>query len=904
MKSPTPPDAEGKSSSATYCSFSKYIKGSGRAKTEALFVPMGTIVPNAKLLELITKTWKMPMPNLLIQIDAGMAHPSTLATEELCMLRQFDEWVNAARRHVQRNVDTAARRAARPSAAAPVPSRDLTLPPSPSEEGAAGAIPAGASAPPSPPPSPPPTGSTSSGGRARVHPEPPPASDALLPPPDPETLKVVRQLLQQKLRTVFSAVVEAAAMTNNWLVVDRTTSKSPTAEYLLELALDQSAQRPYVIVIDSEERLHNFTSTKAEKQLAQINSLKSRSASLGSDQNSAMSTIEWLYEPKEFLEAESFDELELPRQAEPAHIDKATGNIYSEMRWWYFYLQTLWASGTHYIVLESGDDFFDISPIGPLGCICAHGGALMMDRLESRLNAGLPLVMLHNSGGITQAFASLLRAIVAHPDAQAEELLQYLELPSQKEWASRIGLPQIMMMKELNARAPTLFHKTIVTVDLLRDSAEDMLATLSAAFEGQGGVPELGLGNAEALVVSSAWRRHMVLFRNAKRFRRRADVLQFFYLLLSALATVLAVVYSDLLIREGGDNAELGSGFELIITATGKTMTHTLLEYSIIIVPIFIALLVSTRSRMRPREKWSACYTAAHQIVTEIYCYRMRALDYEAGVSADKGDDAEDGSMGVSSTAQAKMMRELFVSRVSELFSGAVDQEVSKGDSLWHTGILSSASTSTVDDFRKDLRKHYEKHLYGKQRSFMTIIDDVMDGDNGDAKPPAFESDDLLTPLNTQTYMVDRARKLSIYLEKRAPVLEKQLSFLELFAQISTSASAVLALVGLAQWVAIPISIATLTHSIIEYFSLSEQVSVNNSALRDVQNLLTWWDSLSMLDRRSRHARARAAAVLEGAILASVSANASSSQPTAKGGKKGSDGGDGDEEEGGSPSSS
>ena len=49
-------------------------------------------------------------------------------------------------------------------------------------------------------------------------------------------------------------------------------------------------------------------------------------------------------------------------------------------------------------------------------------------------------------------------------------------------------------------------------------------------------------------------------------------------------------------------------------------------------------------------------------------------------------------------------------------------------------------------------------------------------------------------------------------------------------------------------------------------------MSANNAALNQVHNALVWWESLSMIDRRTRTAKERAAMVLEAAILTSVSA--------------------------------
>ena len=45
-----------------------------------------------------------------------------------------------------------------------------------------------------------------------------------------------------------------------------------------------------------------------------------------------------------------------------------------------------------------------------------------------------------------------------------------------------------------------------------------------------------------------------------------------------------------------------------------------------------------------------------------------------------------------------------------------------------------------------------------------------------------------------------------------------------------------------------------------------------NIALRDVHNLLTWWSSLSMVDRRTRAIKHRIVSTVEGAALSIVTA--------------------------------
>lgn len=180
---------------------------------------------------------------------------------------------------------------------------------------------------------------------------------------------------------------------NNWIVVDRLQSKSPTAEFLLELALDQAAQKPTVIVIDAEDRLRNFYPTtptgqtskarvalltpeaplahaaampaapracrfanvifpslhsyramrvrtvgeglQAWQTIERFAKLRSYSAPLGSDVSMPKDAVEWLYHPSEFSDARVFENLPPPRDLEDAHVDPATGRAYPEMAWWY-----------------------------------------------------------------------------------------------------------------------------------------------------------------------------------------------------------------------------------------------------------------------------------------------------------------------------------------------------------------------------------------------------------------------------------------------------------------------------------------------------------------------------------------------------------------------------------------
>ena len=79
--------------------------------------------------------------------------------------------------------------------------------------------------------------------------------------------------------------------------------------------------------------------------------------------------------------------------------------------------------------------------------------------------------------------------------------------------------PRVRCVQTISERAPHLFRKNIVSVDLLHDNDEKMLQIITGCFSGSGsGVPELGLGNAEIVVTYSAWSLILTLQGNARWF--------------------------------------------------------------------------------------------------------------------------------------------------------------------------------------------------------------------------------------------------------------------------------------------------------------------------------------------------------------------------------------------------
>lgn len=77
----------------------------------------------------------------------------------------------------------------------------------------------------------------------------------------------------------------------------------------------------------------------------------------------------------------------MPRQAEAAHV--RDGEVVDRFKWQYHYLQTFFASGTHYVILDCADDCPDFTSLGPSGTVVANGQGMMFPRLKGRIIVGV-----------------------------------------------------------------------------------------------------------------------------------------------------------------------------------------------------------------------------------------------------------------------------------------------------------------------------------------------------------------------------------------------------------------------------------------------------------------------------------------------------------------------------------
>ncbi|GMH70018.1 hypothetical protein TrST_g14150 [Triparma strigata] len=817
--------------------------GAAKSSTisEFMFVPQGAKHLTAnELVAVVKNKWKLTMANMLINSDAGSMHPKALATKKLSSQPQFNDWMEQSKAQLMKTqVDS---------------SPDFN---------------------------------------------------------DPEVLKeqsniVINQLIFQRLLTIFSAVLDAASLSNNWIFINRANpaGSSATGQYMLELAMQQTSQRPVVIVIESLGRIRTFFNDDAVKQVASLDALSKKGVPLKDYVSSEYEPVKFMaaYDIEEFDDYRDWVDNDLPCEPHKADLAPDTGKVGERARWGYHYQSCCFTSGTHYIILDGDESSFPSQALGTVGFVCAHGSTRAYQRLRAVIQAGRPLVMMNNTGGVTQAFASLHKALMkGQADGEmltSNELLDKIEIMNNvDQWTKTFGIPEIMMFRELAQRAPMLFQKTIVVVDLVKDSAEDVLGTVTGCFAASGsGVPELGIGNAETAVVYNAWKRHLVLFENRKALQQMGNSLFIWLTVLGVSTASLSTIYAN--------KADIG------MTESGQALVNTF----IIILPILTALIGQVITRQRYAEKWKICDMASSLIVSEIYMFRASTGPYAGGVVASSDEDDEGGGGGGGGN-EASKKRNLFVKRIQNIFSKVMESDVGKSGALVYGQILRMDTSDGVESkFHKILKKHIEMNLVftkeppkndtKKKGSDKISTMPSMVSKQKDSKQSTIEKDDFVSPITIETYFEYRAIPLALAYEKHTPAISDKLSFLEITVFVLTSAGAVLAVPGveLGSWVAITVALSTGVTSYIEYFQLRVERDTRNNSLAEFQNLVTWWESLSIIDKRTKQSKEKALSTIENGVLILVERRAGAAfsgggDEEEEGGGDGGDGGDGDGKE-------
>ena len=128
-----------------------------------------------------------------------------------------------------------------------------------------------------------------------------------------------------------------------------------------------------------------------------------------------------------------------------------------------------------------------------------------------------------------------------------------------------------------------------------------------------------------------------------------------------------------------------------------------------------------------------------------------------------------------------------------------------------------------------------------------------------------------MSQLSIESYIEARVRPLGDYFEQRAPKVATRTFMVDLVNMIMNTTSAVLGVLNLGTWAPVTVVMANTVMAIQDYYYIPSQLSAVNRALEDTHNLIIYWDSLSLVQRKTRKCKLRCTTTVEGAVLAIVS---------------------------------
>ena len=85
-----------------------------------------------------------------------------------------------------------------------------------------------------------------------------------------------------------------------------------------------------------------------------------------------------------------------------------------------------------------------------------------------------------------------------------------------------------------------------------------------------------------------------------------------------------------------------------------------------------------------------------------------------------------------------------------------------------------------------------------------------------------------------------------------------------------------MAVLEVGEWIALTVAVGALLQNFSEYFGFARERSSVNAGLKSVENMLSWWESLSVVDRRTTMSKQIAVGMTEGSFMIWAEARTSS----------------------------
>eukprot|EP00927_Polykrikos_kofoidii_P050174 TRINITY_DN44099_c0_g1_i1.p1 TRINITY_DN44099_c0_g1~~TRINITY_DN44099_c0_g1_i1.p1 ORF type:complete len:852 (+),score=139.59 TRINITY_DN44099_c0_g1_i1:98-2557(+) len=401
-------------------------------------------------------------------------------------------------------------------------------------------------------------------------------------------------------------------------------------------------------------------------------------------------------------------------------------------------------------------------------------------------------------------------------------------------------------------------------VNVFTDSTDQIVDQVIQSMAMENDVENLALGNqsAEKQRLLQAFGFYCVWKHNAEYHGRLSIVLQYVVLSITMLTTLTSVLYIQL-----NSSHEVG-------------YLHVL-ALAVALLPLVSGGLLAMNNQFRPLLKWAQLDSAAVAVLSEIYRFRTRTGDYRARksklftVGGQKGDASDDKARTTDSAVQgttndtqkkrlvddtdkapdeqvmATTRRGTFVAAISALHTELLQGEMK----------LDSLKVLPDDAVQKELQKISSKRRLMSPKKTSSeprkvrpsgFLQQPLICEPGDEESQQNNEgvDDGISILSAEQYIAVRVQPMLSDFKRRAPWLNRALCCAQSLTVLLTTMNAALATLQGQAWIPVVVSVISSLQSLMDFHLIQARLQAVNKAAKTLQNLLIWWEGLSLVEKR------------------------------------------------------
>lgn len=556
-----------------------------------------------------------------------------------------------------------------------------------------------------------------------------------------------------------------------------------------------------------------------------------------------------------------------------------------------------------------------LAKVVPTAMLLAHGEPSNGYATHFCMNVinRMPVITLRHTGGVADVLAEAVINRRSTRPGEVEPRVQFKFEPGgtveQKErWTIDYALPK------------GIRDSQFIVLDAQRDSIERVVDKLiqCVSLVDDDESRQLGFKQHESDRLQSAWDMFLSFEHNAERQRRLSVRLQYLIIFVSLMTSFVAVLHDHLQshspasintsaptkersLRGSGVSGTMAAGQEALASVNWLEV----LKWAVMCLPLFSTFLLSCNSKFSPRAKYVQLKVAASSVLCEIYEYRSRVSEYTPrvlarntsmqpmapenqseglpeetpGRSKSKGkanekEPADEEKKKTKNTGLVATRRGAFAENLEMIQSDLMQGDIREGSLIEPPPDAFSTYKHKNLVGHKDERGSKPADTETKSTGYIKLTQSTPEpATQGGLQALAVDMpiDDGFALINAEDYINFRLRPTLTKFSKMAPRLETIIDTNQIIIFISTGSLALLAMLGLTKWVPVLVTLIGAISAIMDFEMYVARLALINGAQLTLKNLLIWWESLSLIDRRLPESKQYLVDTTEQSVMAELS---------------------------------